>query len=49
MDDEVRTLVALAGVVYVATVRDVYRVEGDRLVRLQWPKGPRARRKTKGG
>ena len=38
-------LIALGGVVYVATTANVYRVEGDELVRLAWPRGPQRRRK----
>jgi len=43
--EPVVNLLALGGVVYVATVANVYRVEGDRLVRLHWPRGPQRRRK----
>jgi len=43
--EPVVNLLALGGVVYVATVANVYRVEGDELVRLHWPRGPRRRRK----
>ena len=38
--EPVVNLLALGGVVYVATTSNVYRVEGDRLVRLTWPPGP---------
>lgn len=38
---------AIGGVLYVATTLNVYRVEGDNLVRLRWPTGPN--RKAQGG
>jgi hypothetical protein len=44
-DETVVNMVTLGGIVYVATVANVYRVEGDRLVRLSWPKGPARRGK----
>jgi hypothetical protein len=43
--EPVVNLLALGGVVYVATVSNVYRVEGDELVRLHWPRAPARRRK----
>jgi len=48
--ETVVNLVTLGGVVYVATTLAVYRVEGDRLVRLVWPPGPsRVRRERVSG
>lgn len=47
--EEVVSLATLGGIVYVATTAHVYRVEGDRLVRLAWPKGPARGRKGGGG
>jgi hypothetical protein len=46
--EPVVNLLALGGVVYVATTSNVYRVEGDELVRLKWPRGPQRRRKGGG-
>jgi hypothetical protein len=37
MPPPVTHLIALGGVVYVATSMNVYRVAGDELVRLRWP------------
>jgi len=48
--ETVVNLVTLGGVVYVATTIAVYRVDGDRLVRLTWPPGPtRGRGERKSG
>ena len=48
--ETVVNLVTLGGVVYVATTLAVYRVDGDRLVRLVWPPGPsRGRRERVSG
>jgi hypothetical protein len=41
------SMVTLGGIVYVATTANVYRVDGDRLVRLAWPRGPVRRRKMR--
>jgi len=46
-DETVVNLLALGGVVYVATTAHVYRVEGDRLVRLAWPRGPARKSKAR--
>lgn len=46
--ESVVNLLALGGVVYVATTTNVYRVEGDELVRLHWPRDPQRRRKNGG-